>query len=83
LTLLVAIAVRCIFFHPLSRIPGPKLAAVSNAWYASHAKHGRTAELGRKLHHQYGPAVRVGPNEVWFNSKEAFDIIYSKVAGPL
>ena len=81
LGLLVIIAARRIFFHPLSRIPGPKLAAVSNAWYAYHVKHGRTAELGRKLHRNYGPAVRVGPNEVWFNSREAFDIIYSKFDG--
>ncbi len=76
LTLLLAVVVRRIFFHPLSRIPGPKLAAISNVWYAYHVKHGLTAEMGPRLHRRYGPVVRVGPNEVWFNTKEAFDTIY-------
>ena len=34
--------------------------------------------LGRTLHEKYGPVVRVGPNEVWFNSRDAFKAIYSK-----
>lgn len=75
--LLVAVVVKRLFFGPLSQIPGPKLAAVSNIWYAYHAKNGTTATLGKWLHRRYGPAVRVGPNEVWFDSKEAYDIIYS------
>ncbi|KAF4508220.1 hypothetical protein G6O67_004629 [Ophiocordyceps sinensis] len=33
------------------------------------------------LHQKYGDAVRVGPNEVWFNSKEAFDQIYGTCRG--
>ncbi|SPJ85851.1 related to pisatin demethylase [Fusarium torulosum] len=39
------------------------------------------ALLGKTLHRQYGSAVRVGPNEVWFNSKEAFQAIYSSGSG--
>lgn len=35
-------------------------------------------ELGRTLHRRYGPVVRVGPHEVWFDSKEAFQAIYSE-----
>ncbi|EME79872.1 uncharacterized protein MYCFIDRAFT_166309, partial [Pseudocercospora fijiensis CIRAD86] len=37
--------------------------------------------LGRTLHATYGPVVRVGPNEVWLNSKEAFSKIYSATHG--
>jgi hypothetical protein len=59
-------------------VPGPKLAAVSNIWHALQAKEGRMALLGRTLHDKYGPFVRVGPNEVWFNSPEAFKAIYSR-----
>ncbi|KAK0766295.1 hypothetical protein N5P37_000016 [Trichoderma harzianum] len=70
-----------LFLHPLSRSPGPRLAAVSNIWHAYHARNGRMFELGRTLHQKYGEVVRVGPNELWFNSPEAFDKIYSSTKG--
>ncbi|KAL7823123.1 cytochrome P450 [Trichoderma gracile] len=70
-----------LFLHPLARIPGPKLAAVSNIWHAYHARNGHMFDLGRRLHREYGPLVRVGPNELWFNSTEAFDKIYSSTKG--
>ncbi len=35
-------------------------------------------ELGKTLHKTYGPVVRVGPNEVWFDSVDAFKVIYGK-----
>jgi hypothetical protein len=73
---LVAVAFYRLFIHPLADIPGPKLAAVSNVWQARHVRDGRARELGKTLHEQYGPVVRVGPNEVWFNSAEAFREIY-------
>ncbi|KAK3395140.1 cytochrome P450 [Podospora didyma] len=66
-----------LFLHPLSRVPGPKLAALSNIWQANHVRHGRMLQLAKALHDKYGPAVRVGPNEVWFDDKDAFGIIYS------
>lgn len=78
LTLLVAVITHRLFLSPLSRIPGPRLAALSNIWYASHARNGTTAALAKRLHQLYGPVVRVGPEEVWFNTKEAYDLIYSE-----
>ncbi|KAK5996914.1 Cytochrome P450 monooxygenase sdnT [Cladobotryum mycophilum] len=78
---LAAVAVYRLLLHPLARVPGPRLAALSNAWYAYHVRNGRTVELGRKLHQKYGEVVRVGPNELWFNSKEAFDTIYNTTKG--
>lgn len=76
--LLLAVAVYRLFLHPLSRIPGPRLAAVTNCWLAYHVRNGHMLRLGKTLHAEYGPAVRVGPNEVWFNTKDAFRLIYSK-----
>ncbi|KAL2162592.1 hypothetical protein VTH06DRAFT_7506 [Thermothelomyces fergusii] len=73
---LVNLAIYRLFFHPLARIPGPKLAGVSNVWQARHVRDGRARELGKTLHTQYGHVVRVGPNEVWFDSEEAFREIY-------
>ena len=73
---LLTLIVYRLLFHPLARIPGPKLAALSNVWQAHHVRDGRSCELGKTLHLKYGPVVRVGPNEVWFNSEEAFKEIY-------
>ncbi|KAJ4391520.1 hypothetical protein N0V93_005138 [Gnomoniopsis smithogilvyi] len=70
-----------LYLHPLSRIPGPRLAAVSSAWYAYHVRNGHMLYLGQTLHKQYGAVVRVSPNEVWLASREAFKTIYSPTNG--
>jgi hypothetical protein len=62
----------------LASIPGPRFAAVSRLWYTYQVRNGRLLQLAKTLHKKYGPAVRVGPNEVWFDSQEAFRMIYSK-----
>ncbi|KAK3942870.1 Pisatin demethylase [Diplogelasinospora grovesii] len=77
-TALIVLAAVIIYrLFPLYSIPGPRLAAVSNIWLAKHVRDGRMFTLGKTLHQKYGPVVRVGPSEVWFNSKEAFKLIYS------
>ncbi|KAF1731756.1 Pisatin demethylase [Beauveria bassiana] len=76
-TLLMAVITHRLFLGPFSHIPGPRLAAVSSIWYAYHARNGTTAAIAKRLHRRYGPVVRVGPKEVWFNTKEAYDHIYS------
>lgn len=78
LVLLASIAIYRLCFHPLAHIPGPRIAAISSIWHAYNARNGRMAYLGKTLHQRYGPVVRVGPNEVWFNTKEAFHAIYSE-----
>jgi hypothetical protein len=77
LVLLASIAVYRLYFHPLAQVPGPKIAAISSFWHAYNARNGRMALLGKTLHRRYGPVVRVGPNEVWFDTQEAFHAIYS------
>lgn len=66
------------WFHPLAAIPGPRLAALSNIWQAYYARNGCMLGLGKTLHVRYGPIVRVGPNEVWFDSPDAFRSIYGQ-----
>lgn len=82
LAVLFAVAVYRLYLHPLSSIPGPPLAALSNAWHAYHVRNGQMYELGQTLHKKYGPVVRVGPDELWFDSREAFKTIYSKCLSP-
>lgn len=72
----LTIAAYRLWFHPLAKVPGPRLAAISNVWLAYHVRNGRARELGKHLHSVYGSVVRVGPTEVWFDSEEAFRKIY-------
>ncbi|SMR55307.1 unnamed protein product [Zymoseptoria tritici ST99CH_1E4] len=81
LVLIIGIIIYRLYFHSLSNIPGPRLAGFSNIWHAYHARNGRMLKLGKDLHKQYGRMVRVGPNEVWLDSKEAFLKIYSATQG--
>lgn len=76
---LATVAFYRVYLHPLAGIPGPQLAALSSCWYAYQARNGRMLHLGKTLHKKYGPVVRVAPNEVWFDSKDAFRIIYSEL----
>lgn len=78
LLLFLALPLYRLYIHPLSHIPGPRLAAISTCWYACQVRNGRSKLLAKTLHRQYGPIVRVSPNEVWFDSKDAFKIIYSE-----
>ncbi|TLD16085.1 uncharacterized protein PgNI_00529 [Pyricularia grisea] len=78
--LVLAVALYRLFFHPLAHVPGPRLAALSNVWYGRQVCSGRMLQLGKILHRQYGPVVRVGPNEVWLNSEEGFKQVYISTA---
>jgi hypothetical protein len=75
----VAVAIYRLTIHPLAKVPGPKLAAVTSLWQANQARNGHMRKLATTLHKKYGVVVRVSPNEVWFDSKEAVDMIYCTV----
>ncbi|KAK4176540.1 putative cytochrome P450 E-class, group I [Triangularia setosa] len=77
---IVTLAVYRVYLHPLARIPGPKLAALSSAWLGRYVISGRVRELTRRLHEEYGAVVRVGPGEVWVCSAEGFRGIYVATA---
>lgn len=81
------VAIRIIYrlyFHPLSKIPGPKLNALSRIPYARHLLAGTTVQNVTKLHEKYGEAVRVSPNEVSFISGEtAWQDVYGFRTGKM
>ncbi|KAI5460553.1 cytochrome P450 [Mariannaea sp. PMI_226] len=65
-----------IFFHPLSKYPGPLLAKVTDAYLFYFAWRGdRHLEFWR-LHEKYGSIVRFGPNSLSFNSAKGLKDIY-------
>lgn len=54
------------FFGPLSKIPGPKLWAISRLPRMYMEWQGEEAAGVAALHKKYGPVVRLAPNEVSF-----------------
>lgn len=72
----LATYVRLYWFHPLSKYPGPPLAAVSELWYASAWTGGFWNRKIQEAHQQYGDIVRIAPNELSFATAQAFRDIY-------
>lgn len=69
-----SIAVYRRFFHPLAKIPGPFLPAVTKLYQSFY--NGRYYLQIEKLHEKYGPIVRITPDEVHLSSAEDYDKIY-------
>ncbi|KAI0532833.1 cytochrome P450 [Xylaria digitata] len=66
-----------LYFHPLAKYPGPKLAAITQVWLAKVWLSGRFPSILQNVHRQYGNVVRVAPNELSFNTVQAHNDIYS------
>ncbi|KAJ5085427.1 benzoate 4-monooxygenase cytochrome P450, partial [Penicillium argentinense] len=68
-----------LFFHPLSKIPGPKLVAISYLpeFYYDVIKRGMYLWQVEKMHQQYGPIVRINPREVHISDPAFYDEIYA------
>ncbi|KAI5804270.1 cytochrome P450 [Geopyxis carbonaria] len=77
---ILTLALYRLFLHPLSHIPGPRLAALTN-WY--HTYHhfllsgSFTPRTLPALHAHYGPVVRFSPTEVSIHSHAAFTTIFA------
>lgn len=77
----VGIIVYNLFFHPLRHFPGPFWHRASRLpWAIRHAR-GEQAFHTQRLHDQYGPVVRIGPNHLSFTNPQAWKDIYGNRAG--
>lgn len=81
LSLLLAIVgtIRRLYFHPLAHIPGPKLAALT-WWYEFYfdiIQPGKYVFKIQELHKQYGPIIRITPDEVHVNDIGFLDTVYA------
>ncbi|KAL2829520.1 cytochrome P450 [Aspergillus cavernicola] len=71
-----------IYFHPLSHIPGPKLAAITHGYefYYNVIKGGLFIWEVERLHKVYGPIIRINPREVHILDPEYYEEIYASSA---
>lgn len=70
-----------LFFHPLSKFPGPKIAAASHwpEFYYDllHGQGGQFPAKIREWHEIYGPIVRINPDELHVKDSQWYDTCYS------
>ncbi|KAI0277356.1 putative cytochrome P450 [Russula aff. rugulosa BPL654] len=68
-----------VFFHPLSRFPGPPGAACTKLWlaYMIFVRRVSLPTLREELHQKYGDIIRIAPNELHFAKPTAYDEIYN------
>ncbi|KAK3669356.1 hypothetical protein LTR78_010779 [Recurvomyces mirabilis] len=71
------------FHHPLSKFPGPRLAAATFGYEIYYdvfkSPGGQYNYKIQELHRKYGPIIRINPEEVHISDPEWFDVLY---AGP-
>lgn len=64
--------------HPLRTIPGPWLPAATTAWIRWQRWHGRLSLQADDLLTRYGSIVRISPNMVLLNDREAVEKIFAR-----
>ncbi|KAL7940118.1 benzoate 4-monooxygenase cytochrome P450 [Trichoderma barbatum] len=73
------VAIYRVTFHPLARIPGPKIAAITQLYqtfYSYYNNQSRFYQKVESLHAKYGPVVRITPDEVSLSDPENYSTIY-------
>ncbi|KXH65636.1 hypothetical protein CSAL01_06716 [Colletotrichum salicis] len=73
------LGVRRLYFSPISHVPGPRLAALTQLYefYYDIVLGGQYTFKIIELHRQYGPVVRISPWEVHVGDPEFFSELYT------
>lgn len=74
-------ALRNIYYHPLSRYPGPRLWAAFRLPYCFSLWRGTLVRHVHAIHQEYGDIVRVAPNEISVARSDGWNDIYCRRSG--
>ena len=72
----VARAIYNLYFSPLAKYPGPKLAAITRLWWLRVQFSGKFPIVVHNLHLKHGEIVRIAPDELSFSGAGAWKDIY-------
>ncbi|KAI1845769.1 hypothetical protein JX266_008134 [Neoarthrinium moseri] len=73
-----AVAIYRLYFSPLAKFPGPKLAALTSlyAGYYDVIRGGQYVWIVEEMHRKYGPVVRVRPDVLHVNDPSSIEKLY-------
>jgi hypothetical protein len=77
---LLTLTIYRLYLHPLSKFPGPRLAALTN-WYEFYYDvllQGQFTAHIQQLHQTHGPIIRITPTELHISDPAYFDTLYSR-----
>lgn len=63
-------------FSSQKDIPGPFWTRFTSLWYFNRVRHGRFEHENIRLHQQYGPIVRIAPNQYSISDVSAIKTVY-------
>ncbi|KXH44303.1 cytochrome P450 3A19 [Colletotrichum simmondsii] len=65
------------YLHPIAHVKGPFIASISPIWLIRSVSGHRLNNDIEKVHAEYGPVVRIGPNELSFATEDALKTIHN------